>query len=336
MSLTPQDIQQQKFKTRFRGFDANEVESFLNEVADNFLALLHENTRLNERLAEVEKQYEHLLDEQRKMQANIDSARNIADELKKKGRQEAEALIARAKEEIKAKHEEINRERAKIKERKEKSLREAAALIARAKEEIKAKHEEVDRERAKIEAEKAQSQQEAEKLLAGAREEFKTRQQGAEATLTATQAEINEYNAMKAKIREELRALLSRYLKQLDSELPASAVNAPFASENLDIIFETEDESEGEQGLDEEILMQLFQGVDLETGPGQEMTSRPAEDDDDLSDLFQSVDLSDTVTEEVQHSLEKLNENLVISREEPAESATVPSADQKIIPEKDG
>ena len=138
---------------------------------------------------------------------------------------------------------------------------------------------------------------------------------------------------MKAKIREELRALLSRYLKQLDSELPATAVNAPFAAENLDIIFETEDESEGEQGLDEEILMQLFQGV--ETGSGQEMTSRVAEDDD-LSDLFQSVDLSDTITEEVHHSLEKLNENLVISHEKHSGSATVPKSDQKITPQEDG
>ena len=34
MSLTPQDIQQQKFKTKFRGYDVNEVDGFLAEVAD--------------------------------------------------------------------------------------------------------------------------------------------------------------------------------------------------------------------------------------------------------------------------------------------------------------
>ena len=51
MSLTHEDIQQRKFKTKFRGFDINEVDSFLNEVAENFQALMQENTRLNERLA---------------------------------------------------------------------------------------------------------------------------------------------------------------------------------------------------------------------------------------------------------------------------------------------
>jgi cell division initiation protein len=328
MSLTPEEIQQQKFKTRFRGFDVQEVESFLNEVAENFLALMQENTRSNERLAAVEKQYEQLLQEQQEIQATIDSARNVADELKNKGRQEAEALIARAREEMKAKHEEIDRERAKIRAEKEKSVKEAAALIARAKEEIKAKHEEVERERAKIEAEMAQSQQEAEKLLAGAHEELKIRQQDAEAKLAVSRAEIDEFNVLKAKIREELRALLSRFLKRLDAEIPASAVTAPFASDSLDIVFETDDESEGEQGLDEEILMQLFQGVDLGTSADQEMTNRPVEDDD-LSDLFQSVDLSDSISAEVQHSLKELNEHLVTSQGKPAEPAAVANFDQK-------
>jgi len=335
MSLTPQDIQQQKFKTRFRGFDVNEVDSFLNQVAENFLALMRENTRLSERLAELEKQYEQLLQKQQEIHTTIDSARNVANDLKYKGRQEADTLIAQAKAEMKAKHEEIDRERAKIRAEKEKSVKEAAALIARAKEEIKAKHEEVERARAKIKAEKAQSQQEAEKLLDGAHEQLKIRQQDAEATLVATQAQIDEFNVLKSKIRQELRALLNRYLKQLDAELPTSAVTAPFASESLDIIFETDDESEGEQGLDEEILMQLFQGVDLETGGGQELTSRP-DDDDDLSDLFQTVDLSDVISDDVQHSLEELNENLVMVKEKPAESAAAAKADLKTGPDKHG
>jgi cell division initiation protein len=326
MSLTPQDIQQQKFKTKFRGFDVNEVESFLNEVAENLFALMQENTRLNERLAEVEKQYEQLLQEQREIQATIDSARSVADELKNKGRQEAEALVARAREEMKAKQEEIEHERAKIRAEKEKSVKEAGALIARAKEEIKAKHEEVERERAKINMEMTQSQQEAEKLLAGAREEIKAMRQDTETKLAINRAEIDEFNDLKAKIRQELRALLNRYLKQLDAELPASAVTAPFASESMDIVFETDDESEGEQGLDEEILMQLFQGVDLGTIADREMTSRPAEDDD----------LSDAIDENVGHSLEELNENLVISKEKPVKAAAAAHADQKSAPDQQG
>ena len=319
MSLTPQDIQQQKFKTKFRGYDVNEVDGFLAEIADTLLALLDEQTQLQEKLTAVEKKYEQLLQEQQKTQATISSAKKAADELKNKGRQEAEALIARAREEIKAKHEEISRERAKIKAEKDKGLQEAGALVARAKEEIKVKHEETDNERAKIAAEMEKSQQEAEKLLTDAREEIKTLQQEADAALANTKVEIDEFNAMKSKIRDELHALLSRFLKQLDSELPASALSAPFVSDSLDIIFETEDEHDLEQGLDEEILMQLFQGVDIEPGGGEETTGRPVEEDDDLSDLYQTIDLSEVISDQVQSSLEELNENLVLSEEKSAE-----------------
>ena len=39
MNLTPLDIQQQKFKTRIRGFDVREVDAFLEQVANVFESL---------------------------------------------------------------------------------------------------------------------------------------------------------------------------------------------------------------------------------------------------------------------------------------------------------
>ena len=36
MNLTPLDIQQQKFKTKFRGFDIREVDAFLEQLANAF------------------------------------------------------------------------------------------------------------------------------------------------------------------------------------------------------------------------------------------------------------------------------------------------------------
>jgi hypothetical protein len=284
--------------------------------------LQDEQTQLQEKLTAIENKYEQLQQEQQEIQATIGSAEDAADELKKKGRQEAEALIARAREEIKAKHEEISRERAKIKAEKEKGLQEAGALVARAKEEIKVKKEETENERAEIAAEMEKSRQEAEKLINEAREQIKPLQQEAEAALANTKAEIEEFNVMKSKIRDELHALLSRFLKQLDSELPASALSAPFASDSLDIIFETDDEQDLEPGLDEEILMQLFQGVDFEAGGGEETKGRPIEEDDDLSDLYKTIDLSEVISDTVQGSLEELNANLVLSEERSAEPET--------------
>jgi cell division initiation protein len=308
MNLTPQDIQQQKFKTKFRGYDVNEVDGFLAEVAETLYTIQYEQTQLQEKLTAVEKKYEQLLQEQQEIQATIGSAKNAADELKKKGRQEAEALIAQAREEIKGE--------------KERGLQEAGTLIARAKEEIKAKQKETENERANITAAMEISRQEAEKLLSDAREEIKSLQQDADADLANTKAEIEEFNAMKSKIRDELHALLNRFLKQLDSELPTSALSAPFVSDSLDIIFETEDKQDIESGLDDEILMQLFQGVDIEPGEDEESMGRPVEDDDDLSDLYQSIDLTELISDKVQGSLEELNENLVLAENTSAELDT--------------
>ena len=48
VNLTPLDIQQQRFKTRFRGFDIQEVDLFLDQMADAFESLLKQNENLKE------------------------------------------------------------------------------------------------------------------------------------------------------------------------------------------------------------------------------------------------------------------------------------------------
>jgi len=48
VNLTPLDIQQQRFKTRFRGFDIQEVDVFLDQMADAFESLLKQNENLTE------------------------------------------------------------------------------------------------------------------------------------------------------------------------------------------------------------------------------------------------------------------------------------------------
>ena len=42
MKISPLDIQQQQFKTRFRGFDIHEVDTFLDQMAEVFESLLAE------------------------------------------------------------------------------------------------------------------------------------------------------------------------------------------------------------------------------------------------------------------------------------------------------
>jgi len=44
MKITPLDIQQQQFKTRFRGFDIREVDAFLEQIAETFEGLQKKRT----------------------------------------------------------------------------------------------------------------------------------------------------------------------------------------------------------------------------------------------------------------------------------------------------
>ena len=56
MRLTALDIYQQDFRKRFRGFDTNEVESFLEVLARDFEELTQDNSSLRNRSTTLEEQ----------------------------------------------------------------------------------------------------------------------------------------------------------------------------------------------------------------------------------------------------------------------------------------
>ena len=60
MNVTPLDINNQRFRTRFRGFDVKEVDDFLQVVAGELELQLQENSRLKEKAAELESRLEQL------------------------------------------------------------------------------------------------------------------------------------------------------------------------------------------------------------------------------------------------------------------------------------
>ena len=54
MKVTPLDIQQQQFKTRFRGFDIREVDTFLEQMAETVENLQRENQNLGDEVRRLE------------------------------------------------------------------------------------------------------------------------------------------------------------------------------------------------------------------------------------------------------------------------------------------
>jgi len=102
MSLTPQDIQAKQFHVRFRGFDVEEVDGFLEQVAEQFLMLVEENKALQFKAETLERELEQLKKEEHSFKDAMISAQSIADGMLKKSREEADQLLERAREEVRA------------------------------------------------------------------------------------------------------------------------------------------------------------------------------------------------------------------------------------------
>ncbi|MGV1100406.1 DivIVA domain-containing protein [Thiovibrio sp. JS02] len=110
MTLSAQDIQSQQFHVRFRGFDVEEVDDFLEKIAASFQALSEENRRLKERAESLEKDLATFQNQHKAFQNAIVTAQSIADGMKEKSRVEAEEIIEAAQAEARRLQDEANGE----------------------------------------------------------------------------------------------------------------------------------------------------------------------------------------------------------------------------------
>ena len=91
MRISPQDIRQQQFTVKmFRGFDPQEVDAFLEDVADDYETLLKECQLLREQLAAQEERQRGVGELEKALQDTLVTSQRLADELKAAARREAE------------------------------------------------------------------------------------------------------------------------------------------------------------------------------------------------------------------------------------------------------
>ncbi len=93
MKLTPLDIRHREFRRAMRGYSDEEVDVFLDEVADAFESLFQENIESRERIDRLEeqiRQYELLKET---LQKTLLSAQQQADHTKSNARKEAELIL---------------------------------------------------------------------------------------------------------------------------------------------------------------------------------------------------------------------------------------------------
>ncbi len=96
MKLTPLDIQRQSFQRSFRGFDRDEVSTFLNVIADEMEQLRSENEKLEE---EVRRQSSLLAEHHEREQIlknTLVSAQRTSEEIKENAKKQSQMLLKEA------------------------------------------------------------------------------------------------------------------------------------------------------------------------------------------------------------------------------------------------
>ena len=94
MRITPMDIRQQQFTVKmFRGFDTQEVDTFLEDLASDYEALLKENSLLKEQLQALEERTRGLEEREKVLQETLMTTQRLVEEMKESARREAAVIV---------------------------------------------------------------------------------------------------------------------------------------------------------------------------------------------------------------------------------------------------
>ena len=98
MRLGPTDIRQQQFTERlFRGFDKDEVDRFLDQVAEDYESVIKENALLKEQLAAYEERARSTAELEKVLQETLVTTQKLTDDMKANARRDAELVREEAR-----------------------------------------------------------------------------------------------------------------------------------------------------------------------------------------------------------------------------------------------
>ena len=97
MRLSPVDIRQQQFSMKmFRGFDPQEVDTFRDDVAEDYEGLLRENATLREQLGGHEERARGLGETEKTLKDTLVTTQRVAEEMKESAKRDAQLLVREA------------------------------------------------------------------------------------------------------------------------------------------------------------------------------------------------------------------------------------------------
>ncbi|WP_065411532.1 DivIVA domain-containing protein [Pseudobacillus wudalianchiensis] len=96
MPLTPLDIHNKEFSRGFRGYDEDEVNSFLNQIIKDYELLIREKKELEEQLNSQSERLGYFSNIEETLNKSIVIAQETAEEVKRNAHKEAKLLIREA------------------------------------------------------------------------------------------------------------------------------------------------------------------------------------------------------------------------------------------------
>jgi cell division initiation protein len=99
MPIRPIDVRRKEFKSSFRGYDANQVDDFLDAVADEFERNYTENQRMREEVSSLRDRLQQFEDLEGSIQAALVHAEQASNDLRRAAAQEAEGIKQSAQRE---------------------------------------------------------------------------------------------------------------------------------------------------------------------------------------------------------------------------------------------
>ena len=93
MVITPLEIESHEFRNKMRGYDPEEVKSFLGLIASEFEKLVVANGKLQEEIAEVRERLGELRERERILKETMLTAQRLSQEMKEEAHKAREVIV---------------------------------------------------------------------------------------------------------------------------------------------------------------------------------------------------------------------------------------------------
>lgn len=135
MKISPIDIRQKSFEKKFRGYDVEEVDSYLNSLSIEWQRLLDENRELRMRFENAEKEVHKLREVESTLFKTLKTAEDTGNNIVEQANKQAELILKQAKFDADSL---VNDAKAASKNLVDEAESESKILVKNAQEELKA------------------------------------------------------------------------------------------------------------------------------------------------------------------------------------------------------